>query len=262
MRSSPIGVFDSGSGGLSIWQAVHAVLPAESLVYIGDHANIPYGGKSTEFIRERVVQSIEFLIKKNCKLIVIACNTATIAGIDYVRAKFPQIPIVGVVPVIKTAASISTTKHFVVLSTQFTTKSLYQKDLIKKWANDCTVINVGSSLLVPLIEDGQVDGENIEKELRRVFAPFQNEPYDVIALGCTHYPFIRGAITKVLGDRAQIIDSSGAIVRQVVRILDSRNDRSDHFERELFFTTGDTKKVGGVFKKILGRFVEIGYVTL
>lgn len=262
MKSSPIGVFDSGSGGLSVWHAIHSLLPMESVVYFGDHANVPYGGKSTEFIRQRVCLAIKFLIQKDCKLIVIACNTATIAGIDYYREKFPQIPIIGVVPVIKTAASISATKQFVVLSTEFTAKSQYQKELIEKWAGDCTVINVGSSVLVPLIERGQLDSQDIENELRRIFLPLQGVRYDVIALGCTHFPFLREALGKAVGKKAQIIDSSGAIARQVDRILGLKNHHSDHFTGESFFTTGEVKKVEGVFQKLLGRSGNLTHVSV
>lgn len=262
MNSASIGVFDSGSGGLSIWQAIHELLPRESFVYVGDHANAPYGNKSTEFIRQRVAKAIEFLISKSCKLIVIACNTATIAGIDYYREKFPAIPIIGVVPVIKTAASLSHTKHFVVLSTDFTAESQYQKDLIGAWAKDCSVVSLGSSTLVPLIEEGIITGAKVNKELRRIFDPIKHTTYDVIALGCTHYPFIRKALRIVVGDKAHIIDSSGAVARQVQRILTMRNDLSKGPARETFTTTGDAEKVQAVFHQLLARQKQITHVTL
>jgi len=111
MNSIPIGIIDSGSGGLSIWKEITRLLPGESTVYIGDHANLPYSDKSTEFIRHRVFKLIQLLITLRVKLIVIACNTATVAGIDWYREQFPDIPIIGVVPVIKTAAEVSKTKH-------------------------------------------------------------------------------------------------------------------------------------------------------
>ena len=131
MNNAPIGIFDSGSGGLSIYQSVAALLPRESVVYLGDHAYLPYGDKSTDFIKKRGVQCIDFLVSQKAKLIVVACNTATVAGIEYFRTVFPDIPIVGVVPVVKTAAAVSETKYFVVLSTPFTAGSTYQKELIR-----------------------------------------------------------------------------------------------------------------------------------
>ena len=262
MNSAPIGVFDSGSGGLSVWPAIHELLPRESLAYFGDHVNIPYGNKPAGFIRQRVVKAIEFLTSKKCKLVVIACNTATIAGIDYYRKKFPAIPIIGVVPVIKTAASRSITKHFVVLSTDFTAESQYQRELIAAWAKGCSVVSLGSSTLVPLIEEGVTDGAQVNEELHRIFDPIENTPYDIIAIGCTHYPFIRKAIRNVAGDKAQIVDSSEAVARQVLRILSARHDLSEGPPGETFFTTGDAEKVGAVFYHLLHRREPITHVTV
>jgi len=263
MNNAPIGIFDSGSGGLSVYQSVAALLPKESIVYLGDHAYLPYGDKSTDFIKKRVVECIKFLISRQAKLIIIACNTATVAGIDYFRIKFPEVPIVGVVPVVKTAAALSKTKHFVVLSTRFTANSHYQKELIKKWAPDCTVSNIGSSRLVFLIEKGSLDVPEIKHELKIIFHRIKDFPFDVVALGCTHYPFVRSVIRAIVGDEVKIIDSGAAVARQVQRILIHRNDLSGSFRANVqFVTTGDGPTVASVFNHLLHKEVKVTHVIL
>jgi glutamate racemase len=262
MNSAPLGVFDSGSGGLSIVNSLQSQLPHESIVYVGDHAHNPYGDKSQEFIRDRVVHIIEYLISQKAKLIIAACNTATIAGIEYYREKFPNIPIVGVVPVVKTAAVLSKAKSFVVLSTDFTAKSQYQKNLIDKWANDCMVINVGSSRLVPLIEEGKITGPQIEEEVKKIFASIQDASFDVVALGCTHFPFIVDTIQKIVGPKIQILDSSDAVTRQVERILQERNIQSEESAPAIFLTTGDAQKVSRTFTQLLRKETIVDHVNL
>lgn len=263
MNNAPIGIFDSGSGGLSIYQSISSLLPHESIVYLGDHIHLPYGDKSTDFIKKRVVECLKFLISQKVKLIVVACNTATVAGIDYFRTILPDIPIVGVVPVVKTAAEISKTKHFVVLSTKFTSKSDYQKELIKKWAPDCTVYSIGSSQLVSLIEKGLLCGSEIEHELKIIFHTLKAGSFDIVVLGCTHYPFVKPALRAIVGNAVDIIDSGGAVARQVQRILTNRKDfAQDAHASVQFFTTGDRKTITDVFTRLLGKKVNVTHVTL
>lgn len=262
MNNAPIGVFDSGSGGLSVLSALERTFPHESFIYFGDHANTPYGGKTSTFIQSRVLSVIDYLLSRHCKLIVIACNTATIAGIDIYRKKFPDLPIVGVVPVIKTAAMLSKTKQFIVLSTDYTAKSDYQKDLIRLWASDCRVTSIGSSKLVPLIEKGILDGPEIIGELKNIFHRVPNTRNDVIVIGCTHYPFIRESIQSVVGVNVQIIDSSEAVARQVARILTARNELADTTGLVQYCTTGVVETVEKVFTKLLGNKPTIFHVTV
>lgn len=262
MNNAPIGVFDSGSGGLSILQSLKSMLPQESFVYFGDHAYSPYGGKTSARIRSRVVSIIKFLLSRHCKLIVVACNTATIAGIDYYREVYPDIPIVGVVPVVKTAAAISKTKHFIVLSTEYTAISTYQKNLICEWARDCVVTSIGSSKLVPLIEQGILEGNIITHELRSVFGRVRDSSFDVVVLGCTHYPFIRSTIQKVVGINVTIIDSSFAVARQTTRILIAKNDRSQGPSWVQFYSTGNATIVEAVFNTLLSKKILVTHVTV
>jgi glutamate racemase len=263
MNTAPIGILDSGSGGLSVLSAIRSLLPFESCIYIGDHAYSPYGEKSTDVIRQRVVKLIGALVARGCKLIVIACNTATVAGIEYFRSQFPDVPIVGVVPVIKTAARLTKLRSFVVLSTNFTAESEYQKTLVNEWAADCVVTSLGSAALVPFIEAGKTSGIEINNELRRVFSGVALGSYDVVVLGCTHYPFVRSAIADVVGPNAQIIDSADAVARHVSRILEARDAKASHASAEhQFMTTGERGTVEPLFRKLMQESIEVTHVEV
>jgi glutamate racemase len=263
MNNYPIGIIDSGSGGLSLYQSIKEILPMESIHYIGDHANIPYGSRTEEFIRERIIRIIKYLRSRNIKLIVVACNTATVAGIDYYRTQYPGIPIIGIVPVVKTAANISKKKKIVIFSTEFTSQSQYQKNLIKTYASDCHVISLGSNTLVPLIEQGNPDTQEIQKELQNTIGMLDKDSYDVIVLGCSHYPFVRSLIRAIVGSRVTILDSADAVARQVQRVIQKMKieatitSSEDHFE-----TTGDANTVTRVCTKLLQKRIQVTHVNI
>jgi len=160
---SPIGIIDSGVGGLSIASALFKNLPKESFIYLADSKNCPYGQKSKEEIYDLTRKMVDFLIKRQIKLLVVACNTITVTVIDKLRKDYPDIPIVGIVPVLKTAAISSKSKRIGVFSTKVTSESQYQRDLINRFARDCVVINIGSSDLVQMIEN--LDFDSIDKVL-------------------------------------------------------------------------------------------------
>lgn len=263
MEQNPIRVIDSGSGGLTILTSLRKLMPGESYVYVGDHAHIPYGKKSTQYIRNRVIKIISYLISRKVKLIVIACNTATVAGIDYFRTHFPDIPIIGVVPVVKTAASVSKTCRFIVLSTQFTATSPYERQLITKFASHCHVRSETSSRLVPLIESGKLESRNVNTELRRMLKRFHEDNYDTIVLGCTHYPFVKPVIHAIVGKKAIILDSGPAVARQVWRILKNRNDESHGtYSYTEYITTGNAEKVAETFRILLSSNVIVKHVDI
>lgn len=261
--SGPIGVFDSGWGGLSIWTSLVSALPGQSIIYIGDHRYLPYGNRTTAEIRDRAIKIIGFLKRKGAKLIVVACNTATVAGIDVYRAAYPDIPIIGVVPVVKTAAEKTRTKKFIVLSTDSTAKSVYQKHLADQFAKDCTVYMVGSSLLVPLIEAGEITGKNIQKELHAVLDAYLSRGVDIVVLGCTHFPFVEPAIRAIVGDAVTILDSGDAVARHTKRVLavTGKSGASEHPVYE-FYTTGDAASCGAVARKLLGKRIRVRHVNL
>ena len=252
MDTRPIGIFDSGSGGLSIWRSIISLLPHESTIYIGDHASIPYSTKTEKFIKKRVVMSIQFLLSKQVKMIVIACNTATVSGIEYFRKIFPDVPIVGVVPVVKTAASQSKVKKFGILSTELTAKSPYQQHLIASFASDCEVFSVGNTELVRMIENGQKDSRQMTELLETMLHPLIEKKIDVLVLGCTHFPFVRMAIQSIIGSNVLILDSGEAVGRHVKYILEHEEiQASTKIPTYQFFTTGDAQKVSEVASHLL-----------
>ncbi|MEK7543807.1 MAG: glutamate racemase [Patescibacteria group bacterium] len=261
-KDAPIGILDSGLGGLTTWAEVRSQLPHESIVYVGDHAYQPYGAQQGSVIRNRVKQLIQFLLAKKVKLIVVACNTATVAGIDTYRRWFPRIPIIGVVPVVKTAASMTRRKHFMVLSTPNTAASPYQKHLIETFAGDCRVENIGIPDLVTYIEKGESD-ERIVRLLRRFLQPETLKGVDVIVLGCTHFPFITRQIRRIAGDRVLIIDSAPAVARHVARVLAAEKLRSDARKPYTeFYTTGDAHQASRVATNLTGITIKFTYAKL
>lgn len=259
MDTRPIGFFDSGSGGLTIWQAVHAVLPYESTIYVGDHGYMPYSDKTVSYIRERGKTLIEFLIKKHAKMIVVACNTATVAGIDYFRQLFPDIPIVGVVPVVKTAARETKTHCFAVCSTAYTAKSEYIQNLIRTFAPHDTVYIIPSTHLVTYIESIGTKKEQIQEEIRRMMEPHLHSTMDVLVLGCTHFPFVKDMLQQCLGSHVMILDSGPAVARQVERILIRNAIGTDihAVSTDTFFTTGDAPEVSVTMSHLLGNPIVV-----
>jgi glutamate racemase len=261
--TAAIGILDSGFGGLSVYQSITNLLPHESTVYIGDHAYLPYGGKSARVIQQRMLALTRFIIHKNVKLVVIACNAGTVAGIDLYRAMFPHVPIVGVVPVIKTATALSKRRRFAVLSTKFTAESAYQKHLIAEFADGCIVHNLGCPNLVPLVERGIVSGPEVKKELRRILTPKILRDIDVIALGCTHYPFLTAAIRAIVGTDMIVLDSGGAVSRQVTRILEHNGMKAEiKKSTHTFYSTGTGNTYSGVASLLLHKKVHFEYADI
>lgn len=263
MNNSMIGMIDSGLGGLSIWKSIQSLLPNESIYYLADHAYLPYSNKSSPLIKRRVVTLINFLLHKNVKIIIIACNTATVAGIAYYRQIYPHIPIIGVVPVIKTASALTKTKTFAVLSTDFTAKSGYQKKLIHQFASDCSVHSIGCPDLVQRVEKGETESSHITTILKKTFKLFPIRKIDVLVLGCTHFPFLRSCIRDIVGSGVQIIDSAPAVARHTERIL-TQNDtlnrtKKVHYE---FVTTGKDESISWFASKLLHNHIQFTYAKL
>lgn len=252
MHKQPIGVLDSGVGGLTVLAEIRKQLPYESTVYIGDSRNAPYGKRSPEEIRLLASKMIQFLLSRKAKLIVIACNTITVNGIDILRAQFPNIPIVGTVPVVKTAAETTKNKKIGLLVTEATAKSSYNKALIDTFASDCEVTIVGTNKLVPLIEAEK------NKELPKVIASelriFKEKGVDVVVLGSTHFPILRPFLQEFLGENVALLDSGGAVARQVGRILTNNKIRGTNTTSvHEVYTTGKTEPFAKVAEKVLGK---------
>jgi glutamate racemase len=264
MNTNPIGIIDSGSGGLSVWESIHQNCPKETVVYVGDHRYLPFGSKSTKFIVSRIQRIIEFLIRTySCKLFIIACNSATVAGIETYRTMFPDIPIIGVVPVIKTASELTKTGSIAVLATPYTTKSEYQKLLIRRFADDKTVYAIGCPNLVSYIEKGVTKGPGIQKVLRKALQKILSTNVDAIALGCTHYPFVKEEMSTIVGPSVRLLDSGGAVARQTNRILAAMGVVStEKTMDDTFLTTGNAKRISTVASLLTHVPLAFQHVTI
>ena len=254
MVNKSIGIIDSGIGGLSIWREIVKELPKESTIYLADSKNCPYGSKSSEEIYQLSKKLVTFLAQKKVKLIVLACNTITVSCLSKLRIEFPKIPIIGTVPVIKTASEITKNNKSGVLSTVRTAKSKYQKKLIQTFAGGARVLNIGTDKLVPIIENEETNMIKINKILNEELKPFLDFKIDTLALGCSHFPFLKKKMQKILGKKILILDSSAAIARQIERVLKNNKTLSVYNSRSyVLLTTGDLEKFKKLSKKLLGK---------
>ena len=225
-----IGVFDSGVGGLSILDEALRQLPQYDYIYLADSANAPYGEKSSEWIAARSLALCKHLANKGCEAVVVACNTATAEAIKQIRAEL-SIPIIGVEPGIKPAAMQSQNGIVGVLATEATLKSDKFNALLATLPDHCRFIKQSGAGLVPLIEAGKANSEETLDLLGKHLEPILDAGSDTLVLGCTHYPFLRKSIRKLLGDNITLIDTSDAVVRQLGRQLEALGINSDSGER-------------------------------
>ncbi|MDP3312026.1 glutamate racemase [Lutibacter sp.] len=218
----PIGFFDSGIGGTSIWKEVIKILPNENTIYLADSINAPYGEKSNDEIIALSVKNTEFLISKGCKLIVVACNTATTNSIDFLRKNY-TIPFIGIEPAIKPAALFSKTGAIGILATKGTlTSKLFEKTTYEYTKNITTIKQDGEGL-VALIENGKLGSKELDKLLTIYLKPMLQFNIDHLVLGCTHYPYLIPQIKKIIGNNITIIDSGEAVARQTKTVLEKFN---------------------------------------
>ena len=222
----PVGFFDSGIGGTCILNAFKRLCPDEETVYIADSKNCPYGNKPAEEIIRLSEANVKKLLKKNCKMIVIACNTATAAAIDYLRAKYPEVPFVGLEPAIKPAALHSKTGVVGVLATAGTFHGRLYNETKAKFAKNVTVLAVQADEFVTIVERAGLEGLEslggleVERIVRAKIEPLLKAGADKIVLGCTHFPHLKPVIEKVCAGRAEVIDPSMAVARQAKRVLE------------------------------------------
>ena len=222
---APVGVFDSGLGGLSVLRALRAQLPGESVIYAADSLYAPYGERDDDFIAERTLAIGQWLVTQGAKVLVVACNTATAQSIAMVRERLP-IPLIGVEPGIKPAASQSKTRVAGVLATQVTLRSARFQSLLERYAADCRFLCQPGHGLVQAIERCDVGSAELRALLQSYLQPMLDAGADTLVLGCTHYPFLDAAIRDIVGERMTLIDTSVAIARQVERVLDQNGLRA------------------------------------
>lgn len=250
-----IGLFDSGWGGLSIAAAVRDASPSVDLLYIGDHAWCPYGELDPETIIARSLSLTRWLRDHGTEIVVIACNTASALALGVVREAFPDVPVVGVVPAVKPAAEGSRSGRIAVLATPATAASDYLANLVREHASGADVRIVPAPGLVELVEAGRTGGPDAEAAIRAALGDALDGGVDRVVLGCTHYPFLRGAIAAVAGPGVALIDSGSAIGRRVAALAGEigRNDGADRGGAIRMFTTGDPREVAGVAETLAGH---------
>lgn len=215
----PIGIFDSGLGGLTITAAVRQALPNERLFYFGDTVHMPYGQRALDEVRAFSVAIAEALLTKGCKLIVVACNTASAAALSTLRERFPDTQFVGMEPAVKPAVEQTRTGVVGVLATSATFQSELYASVVERFAHDVEVLREPCPGLVPTIERGELDTPGTEAMLRGWLEPMLQRGIDALVLGCTHYPLVRPVIERIVGPDVRVIDPAPAVARQVQRLL-------------------------------------------
>lgn len=220
MDPRPIGIFDSGIGGLTVLHAIQEALPSERFLYFGDTAHMPYGPRSLAEVREFSMAISRALIGKDCKLVVIACNTASAAALARVREVFPSVPFVGMEPAVKPAVEHTRTGTVGVIATVATFQSELYASIVERFAKEVEVLHQPCPGLVKQIEAGEFDTPRTEAMLRGWLEPMLERNIDALVLGCTHYPIVRPLIERIVGPQVRVIDPAPAIARQVKRLLD------------------------------------------
>ncbi len=250
-NSGPVGVFDSGVGGLSVLHDIRALLPHEDLLYAADSAHIPYGSKPRGYIETRALLLSRFLCHEGAKAIVVACNTATAAAAEVLRRRLP-VPVVAMEPAVKPAAAATRSGVVGVLATVGTVASARLAALLERFGRDVKVLVQACPGLVEQIEAGALDESETRRLVERYTAPLMAGGADVIVLGCTHYPFIRPLISAVVGPEVALIDTGKAVAQQLSRILDKHELRNLGTRRgsERFWTSGDAAVVGAVVRRL------------
>lgn len=240
MSKQPIGFFDSGVGGTSIWKEVTKLLPNESTIYLADSMNAPYGPKGKDHIIALSVKNTELLLKKGCKLIVVACNTATTNAIDYLRNTY-DIPFIGIEPAIKPAALKTTSNAVGILATRGTLSSALFHKTTNLYASGINVVEKVGEGLVPLIEKGKLDAPELKTLLQQYLEPMIEANVDHLVLGCSHYPYLIPLLKELLPKHITIIDSGEAVARQTKFILEkfSIYNTESLKAQHTFFTNGN-----------------------
>jgi len=257
-RRSPIGIFDSGIGGLTVLKEIFATLPRENTIYLGDTARVPYGIRSPETVTRYSFENTRFLSSKQIKILVIACNTASSVSLDAVRGNFP-VPVVGVIePGAKAAAAATKNKKVGVIGTEATVKSTSYPRAIQSVDPSVEVFSIPCPLFVPMVEEGWTEGQITEMVAERYLADIRAKGIDTLVLGCTHYPLLKAVLGKVMGDGVSLIDSAIETSREIRSILSASsllNDSAGYVKHE-FYVTDAPQKFLAVGERFLGRKIE------
>lgn len=230
-RESSIGFFDSGVGGLSVLKETMKILPNENFIYFGDSINAPYGTKTVEEVKKLAFKAVEFLLNKNVKAIVVACNTATSAAIEELRNTYSSIPIIGIEPAVKPAVKLKRHGSIVIMATPMTLVEKKFVNLQNQFRKEADIVALPCGGLAELIETGNIDGENIKKYLEDKLQEVSNLNISAVVLGCTHYPFVKNQISNIIGQDIPIIDGSEGTAKQLKRMLLLKSINNNNSEK-------------------------------
>jgi glutamate racemase len=260
----PLGIFDSGLGGLSVAREVRALLPEEPIVYLADTAYCPYGGRPIEEIRARSLAIGRELVERGAKVIVVACNTASGAALEAMRAEL-DVPIVGMEPAVKPAAAATRNGRVGVMATAATLQTDRFERLMRTFARDVAVVSHACPGLVELVERGATEGDEARTVVEAVVEPLRAAQVDTVVLGCTHFPFLRDTIAQTMGPDVRIVESGAAVARQVERVLDERGERAAAASPEAgieLLTTGDVDAVEPIARSLWGAPIPVVSVSV
>ncbi|MFD1863922.1 glutamate racemase [Planococcus chinensis] len=252
--NAPIGVIDSGVGGLTVAKEIMRLLPNEQIFYIGDNARCPYGPRSLQEVKTYTWQMAQALMKKKIKMLVIACNTATAAALDSLQKKLP-IPVIGVIfPGARAAVKSSPSKNIAVLGTLGTVKSGAYEKAVKSLVSSAHVVQLACPLFVPLVESDEYEGEFARKIVRETLAEIEGESFDTAILGCTHYPLLQGFIEEAFGKGVRVLSSAEETAKDVERHLRFMGQMSKRTQPPVhhFYTTGSLPIFQSIIRKWLG----------
>jgi glutamate racemase len=253
--SSPIGIYDSGVGGLTVLRAVRELLPHENLIYFADQAKVPYGNRPLEEVRSLGEGVTHYLMDRGAKLIVIACNTASAASLKHLRALYPDFPFVGMEPAVKPAVEQTLSGKVGVLATPSTFQGELYASVVERFAHDVQLFQNTCPGLVQQIEKGYLDTPKTRRILEEALEPMLREGVDTLVMGCTHFPFVIPLIRKIAGEDVRVIDPAPAVARQVKRVLEglSLSNTADSAGETIFLTSAEPHR----FEILLQELVEI-----
>ncbi len=259
ISNHPIGVFDSGVGGLSVLRAIRAQMPEEDVIYFGDQGHVPYGPRPMEQIQSFSEGITRFLLAQDAKLIVVACNTASAAALKFLREKFPEVPFVGMEPAVKPAAEQTLTGVVGVLATPATFQGALYASVVERFANGVQVLQHTCPGLVGQIEQGDLNSPRTREILEDALLPMLAKHIDTVVLGCTHYPFVIPLIEQIVGDNVRVIDPAPSVARQVRRLLEAggRKRASVRVGSVRFFTSSDEQAMESLLPSLWGADGEV-----
>ncbi len=260
--NSPIGIFDSGIGGLSVLRAIRGLMPDESVVYFGDQIHIPYGPRPMEQIGRFSEVITNFLLQQQAKIVVVACNTASAAALKDLRIKFPEMQFVGMEPAVKPAAERTQTGRVGVLATPATFQGALYASVVERFANGVELFQDTCAGLVQQIEQGNLDGRETRQILENALQPMLEKNIDTVVLGCTHYPFVIPVIEQIVGENVRVIDPAPAVAKQTKRLLEAGglvNPASAGGKIRLF-TSDNVKALQSLLPALLGESAVVNNV--